>query len=126
MRFSLSFLFLSALIDRGKTRLGESCWVIRFKLEMMKVIQIKHLTYREIDGLFYVINSKFREAVVLNQTAFEILQSANDIEEDKLYKKIIEEISDNSKANEKKYQINYDEFKSFLYVLEEAHLIKIK
>lgn len=43
----------------------------------MLIKQLSNLTYREIDGLYYVTNPIRREVVVFNDLAFRILQLAD-------------------------------------------------
>ena len=48
----------------------------------MKIKQVPTLTYREIDGEYYVTNIRKREVVVLNELAFRILEVADDCDMD--------------------------------------------
>lgn len=81
----------------------------------MLIKQPSNLTYREVDGLYYITNIVRHEVVVLNESAFKILQLSN--------QRTIEEVLDLTSDNEQNMKFNRDETLMFLESLRSAGLI---
>lgn len=89
----------------------------------MLITQLSNLTYREIDGLYYVTNPVRREVVVLNDSAFRILQLAD--------KKTVEDVCDlasttsgNDGKNSQEMGINREDTVMFLESVRTLGLIE--
>jgi len=88
-----------------------------------KVRQAANLTYRVVDGKYYVTNPERRELVVLNEDGFKILQAAHDFTVQEIYMRCCEVDTTESAPRSAARSLSRDDILTFLGRLREVSLI---
>ena len=91
----------------------------------MFIKQTPNLTYRAIDGCYYVVNPLRREVVVLNESAFRILELAHDCTLDKLCAVLSQTIHNSTFLISSNDTFDREEIIMCLQSLKEASLIEL-
>jgi len=85
--------------------------------------QAKNLTYRVIDGNYYIINPVAKNTVILNKSAFEILEICNDVTFHKLCNTFLKDENNKMNITPTNY-FNKNELLQFLYSLKNYELLE--